>query len=542
MNRRGLGLVVLCALAVAVPARGQQASVGTVSFANSGAAAAQEPFLIGLAQLHNFEYPDAAQWFRKAQEADPSFALAYWGEAMTYNHPVWMEQDIASARRALKRLADTAEARASKAPTAREKAYMHAVEVLYGEGDKFARDAAYAEEMANLHRAFPDDVNGTAFYALALLGTAHEGRDVPTYMRAAALLEPLFPANPQHPGIAHYLIHSYDDPAHAARGLPAARAYSKIAPSAGHAQHMCSHIFIAMGMWDDMVSANETALGLVNSVRAARSLGPTACGHYPEWLEYGYLEQGRHAEAKKQLAACFDAAKAASGRMEAGGSQVRPTDNILVFSYAGMLIRYLLDTEDWGGDIVGWTLPSHGNHRLDVAFAMTEGYAAIKSGRRPEAQHQLELLKQGRAALDADAAKAAPGEADMLNHARGWAAISDMELSALVAMAAGETAAPIAQLRQAATIEDQLPYEFGPPFIDKPTYELLGEALLAANQPADAGAAFEKALERTPGRTTALVGLMHAAEKSGDAKKAAAIKAQLRDIWHHADRLPTDVR
>ncbi len=167
-----------------------------------------DAFLTGLAQLHNFEYGDAAQWFRKAEDADPSFALAYWGEAMTYNHPVWMQQDIASARKALKRLADTADERQAKAPTAREKAYMRAVDILYGDGDKYARDAAYAREMAALHSAYPDDVDGTAFYALSLLGTAHEGRNVETYMRAAALLEPLFITNPQHPGIAHYLIHS----------------------------------------------------------------------------------------------------------------------------------------------------------------------------------------------------------------------------------------------------------------------------------------------------------------------------------------------
>ena len=244
---------------------------------------------------------------------------------MTYNHPVWMEQDIASARKALKRLADTADEREAKAPTAREKAYMHAVEILYGEGDKYARDAAYAEEMAALHATYPDDVDGTAFYALSLLGTAHEGRNVETYMRAAALLEPLFVTNPQHPGIAHYLIHSYDDPDHAARGLPAARAYSKIAPAAGHAQHMCSHIFIAMGMWDDMVGANETAMGLVNAIFAERHLPAAACGHYPEWLEYGYLEQGRARDAKKLLAACYEARKQRGRALATAAATPRPS-------------------------------------------------------------------------------------------------------------------------------------------------------------------------------------------------------------------------
>jgi len=534
MSRARSLLVAVSLVCISIPARAQAPSVGKVAFANSGAPAAQAPFLTGLAQLHNFEYADAAQWFRKAQEADPAFALAYWGEAMTFNHPVWMEQDIASARKALKRLADTADERQAKAPTPREKAYMHAVDVLYGEGDKYARDAAYAEEMAALHAKYPEDVDGTAFYALSLLGTAHEGRNVDTYMRAAALLEPLFVTNPQHPGIAHYLIHSYDDPDHAARGLPAARAYSKIAPAAGHAQHMCSHIFIAMGMWDDMVGANETALGLVNAVMAERHLPPAACGHYPEWLEYGYLEQGRARDAKKLLTSCYESAKAAAGRLDGPGA--RPTDTILLRSFANMRLRYLFDTEDWSDESLGWTFLSSENHQLELADAFIKGYAAAKTGRRPDAEAQLKRLKEARASLDGEVDKMPA----MAARARGWASICEMELSALVQMAAGDVATPIAQLRQAATIEEQLPYEFGPPFIDKPTYEALGEALLAANQPADARAAFEKALARTPGRTTALVGLMHAAEKSGDKQKAADVKTQLRAIWSHADRLPTD--
>src|SRR4051812_41823604 len=376
MGRMQSLLVAVSLVCVPGAARAQTPAVGKVAFANSGSPAAQEPFLLGLAQLHNFEYPDAAQWFKKAQEADPSFAMAYWGEAMTFNHAVWMEQDIAAARKALKKLAETADERQAKAPSAREKAYMHAVEVLYGDGDKYARDNAYAGEMAALHAKYPDDVDGTAFYALSLLGTAHEGRNVETYMRAAALLEPLFVTNPQHPGIAHYLIHSYDDPDHAARGLPAARAYSKIAPAAGHAQHMCSHIFIAMGMWDDMVGANETAIHLVDAIMAERRLPPVACGHYAEWLEYGYLEQGRARDAKKLLASCYENAKAAAARE----TTPRPTDRFLLMSFVGMRLRYLFDTEDWSDESLKWTVVSDANHRLELADAFIKGFAALKTG------------------------------------------------------------------------------------------------------------------------------------------------------------------
>ncbi|HEY1416105.1 MAG TPA: hypothetical protein VGF42_09515 [Caulobacteraceae bacterium] len=193
-----VGLVI--ALALAAPAQAQpthegvvrEASpadsvhAGDVSFANSGAAAAQTAFLSGLALLHDFEYERAAEAFRRAEAADPGFAMAYWGEAMTFNHPVWFEQDLVAGRAALAKLGPTPQARAAKAPTQRERDYLAGVEILYGEGTKEARDFRYADAMAALHGAYPDDVDATALYALSLLGTCHEGRDFATYMKSAA--------------------------------------------------------------------------------------------------------------------------------------------------------------------------------------------------------------------------------------------------------------------------------------------------------------------------------------------------------------------
>ncbi|MEA2488962.1 MAG: hypothetical protein QOH21_754, partial [Acidobacteriota bacterium] len=278
--------------------------VGEVTFANSGAQGAQEPFRRGLALLHNFEYPTAAEAFRAAQQTDPSFAMAYWGEAMTYTHPVWFQQDAEAARAALARLGKTPAERLAKAPTERERDYLRTLDVLYGEGSKNERDLKYAAAMAGLHAKYPDDVDATAFYALSLLGTAHEGRDFAIYMRAAALLEEVFPAHMHHPGVLHYLIHSYDDPTHAPLGMRAARLYGAVAPNAGHALHMTSHIFVALGMWQDVIDANRRAIDVVNAQRAARGKPTTDCGHYPIWLHYGYLQQGRADDARKALAAC----------------------------------------------------------------------------------------------------------------------------------------------------------------------------------------------------------------------------------------------
>jgi len=523
----GVG-VLLAVTARQASAQSAAPGVGQVSFANSGAPAAQQAFLTGLAQLHNFEYPAAADLFRTAQQIDPGFALAYWGEAMTYNHPIWMQQDQGSARAALGRLAPTAEARLAKAKTDRERAYLRAVETLYGAGDKPARDAAYANEMAELHRVYPDDVDGTALYALALLGSCENGRDDAVYMRAAALVEPLFPTHPQHPGIAHYLIHSYDDPAHAARGLPAARAYSTIAPNAAHAQHMCSHIFIGLGMWDEVTSANETAIAIGNKLMAATGRPPVACGHYAAWLEYGYLEQGRYADAKKVLATCY--AAAAKAPAPSSGPIVDP-DNARAYSFITMRLRYLLDTGEWAGDAAGWTVPAQGIHGAELTLAFTTGYAAIQRGDLTAARAEVARVDAAAQAFAGDLAKA--GVTDPAP--AGRSKILSAQLAGLIQMEAGAVGAALAAIRAAAAHEESLPFEFGPPFVDKPSYELLGEMLLTANQPADARDAFEKALAHTPGRTASLVGLMRAAERSGDVKKADSVKAQLQAIWHRAD-------
>src|SRR5579863_3151416 len=154
-----------------------QSGVGEVSFANSGSAAAQQPFLHGLALMHSFEYPSAAEDFRKAEAIDPSFAMAYWGEAMTFNHPVWNQQNRNAALAALNKLGATPEARLAKAPTPREKDYLQTLDILYGEGPKKDRDERYAEAMAKLHEKYPEDVDAAAFYALALLGSQEGVRD-----------------------------------------------------------------------------------------------------------------------------------------------------------------------------------------------------------------------------------------------------------------------------------------------------------------------------------------------------------------------------
>jgi tetratricopeptide (TPR) repeat protein len=467
-----------------------------MEFANSGAKAAQADFLYGLAQLHNFEYEDAAKAFLRAEAKDPSFAMAYWGEAMTFNHPVWNQRDRRGAMAALTKLGLDEEARLAKAPTAREKDYLRAVEILYERGPKKERDVAYAEAMEKLHRTYPDDVDGAAFYALALLGTTEGVRDVRVYMQAAGVLMPLFYKYPHHPGVAHYLIHSCDDPVHAVLALPAARAYSKIAPNAGHAQHMTSHIFMALGMWDDVIAANENARRVVNDQRVVEGQSPSDCGHYNFWLEYGYLEKARTEDAKRLVEGCRQEASAAGLAAKTRG--VTDADDSRVNSYLAMKARFVIDTAGWTSEVA--------QHGVEVGPGLLarwdqewlKGFTAARLGDTGTAQNSLDQLD-----------RMLPGFPAEFDHSgeppespeRKVPEIQRDQLKSLILEAQGKKDEAIALAQKAAELEAALPYAFGPPDPSEPSYELLGELLIKHGRVSEAAAAWQQALLRAPNRT-----------------------------------------
>lgn len=493
--------------------------LGRIEMPNSGAEAAQPVFMKGLLLLHNFEYEDARAAFREAQTADADFALAYWGEAMTHNHPLWQRQDRDAALEALARLAPTPAERLEKVPTERERDYLAAVEALFGEGDKKARDLDYLEAMRRLDERYPDDLEAAAFHALAVLGTAHEGRDFTLYMRAAAIVEEVFAENPLHPGAAHYLIHSYDDPIHAPLGLRAARVYAEIAPDAAHAQHMTSHIFVALGMWDEVVEANLKARDVQDARRAELGRGPNVCGHYASWLEYGYLQQGRRDEARDLLTACH--------RRIAEGTD----DEAEAWYFARMRARYLFDSGDWDG----WALQLSGDlaasPSAEHTYRFTNAYRAVSRGDLVSARRLADEMQPIRArAKDQE-----DDDSEVL-------AIQAAELAGLIELASGNREGGLAALRQAADAEQSMPFMFGPPAVVKPAHELLGEALLEGGDAEAALVAFKAALARAPRRTTSLLGLARAAAEIGDEVTAAETYATLEQIWRHAETPPVDTR
>jgi tetratricopeptide (TPR) repeat protein len=524
---RSLPLIItlVATLILAQPARAATPAVGSVSFANSGSPAAQVDFLLGLAQLHNFQYTQAAAAFQRAQSIDPGFAMAYWGEAMTYNHAVWMQQDSAVARAVLARLAATPEARAAKAPAPREKAYLAAVEILYGDGDKYDRDRRYALAMERVHADYPDDVDATCFYALALLGTSHAGRDVPTYMKAAALMEEAFEKYPQHPGAAHYLIHSVDDSVHAPLGLRAARAYSRIAPDSSHAQHMTSHIFLALGMWDDVVAANEAAIRLSTPSARTAPVSNAGCGHAVTWLAYGYLQQGRFADARRLVDDC--GVQMRERPRTATGADALDYDETSAGSFSAMRSRYLIDTGDWSGSMATATAGIEGLVVAEYARDFADAYHAARHGEVADASDAVaRAASSGGRFQAAAAAENIPEDAPL----RRVSLIQQDELSGLLLMRRGDVTGGVALLAKAGAAEKAIPMEYGPPSLGKPANELLGEVLLELKRPQEARAAFEVAQVLAPGRGQSLIGLSQCAAALKDRELAASVDARLAKV------------
>lgn len=501
-------LVGALGFAALAPAAAQE-QLGKISFPNSGNAQVQPHFIRGVLLLHNFHYDQAADAFRQAQKADPGFALAYWGEALTYTHQVWNQQDLAAARSALARLAPTSEARLAKAPTPRERMYLASAEALYGEGSKPLRDTLYAKALEQLVRTQPDDDEAQVFYSVALLGLSQGVRDVPTYERAGAIAEDVLRRNPDHPGAAHFIIHAYDDPVHAPSGLYAARRYSQIAPSASHAQHMTTHIFLALGMWDDVAKQNEVASG--------PDRAKWRPGHFTHWLTYAYVQQGRYQAVRQLLGSLAANAGSPPSRYHRG-------------ALANFRARYVLDSEQWNGPEAKALAADTGvAGEDDYEYAtFAAGYAAARRGDVRMADRMLARL----ARINGESVTTArPGQTGI----KVVPMILELSLRAELLRQKAAKDEAIELLRRATALEDGMPAEYGPPAVVKPSHELLAAVLLESGRAAEAVTEFERALELGPGRSAALLGLARAARVAGQKEVSARAYTTLAANWHAAD-------
>ena len=568
--RRLLALLFVVALAAAAVCA-QDAKLGRVEFPTSTRSReAQEHFLRGVAALHSFWYEEALEEFRAAAKLDPDFALARWGEAMAYNHPLWSEQDADSARGVLEKIKDTSKL------TPRERGLVEAVRVLYGEGDKPARDQAYAAAMERLHREHPQDLEVASFYALSLLGTVRQGdRGFARQMKAGALALWVYEKNPEHPGAAHYIIHSFDDPEHAILALPAARRYSEIAPAAHHARHMPAHIFIQLGMWPEAAASNESAWkASADWVERKKLAAGLRDYHSLHWLNYVYLQQGRYEDAEKLLAAKLR-------DMEASGYDARVSR-----AYVDMAGAYLVETGRW----------DKAAPLLDALRKMGKGSAAYGDAPAADSCHakgaaetkgagqpQLSAApapQMNAAAMPPNAKPAPPTRDDAVGrmyalHLRGLAAahtkdfstaekvvselrtlresferaplgkrlgVLESEVGAALAAARGQLDEAVELARRATKLEEELSPPSGPPDFFKPSHELFGEILLRAGKPKEAAEQFAVALQRQPNRARALIGAARAAAAAKDDAKATAAYRDLLRHWQRADASLAELR
>lgn len=491
------GLVVSAAAAqhhVADSGRstGGPVDLGKIDFPTSAPADAQKHFVEGVLLLHSFEYGRARRAFQEASRAAPGFALAYWGEAMTYSHQIWGEHDRSAGVAALAKLAPTPAERRAKAPTEREKMYLDAVESLFAEGSVKRTAVAYSAAMEALTKRFPEDLEARSFYSLSLLGLTGSTRDTDNYMKAAAVAETIYEKNPMHPGALHYLIHSYDDPVHAPLGLRAARVYGTVAKGASHAQHMPSHVFFALGMWEDSIAANTA------SMKTARDEGTG--GYHPlHWLLHSHLQLGRDDEAAKLLSVIENDAKTNSSPY---------TRTHLSMCRATMLV------ETKGKAPSSITVPVDGTGmRSFTTFSnhdMAIGLEYVRRNDLAEARRVLEMLRIRNSAGMASK----PAESDISSRYTtvaqadaDAARVMEQMLDAGIRFASGDRDEAIRMIIVAAEAEDKLVFEYGPPAIVKPAWEAAGEMLLAAGKKAEAAEAFRKALKRYPNRRLSNEGL-----------------------------------
>lgn len=484
-----LSLALLCAPVSAQEDHhhhGAPEHLGTVRF-NAGCAPAVAAALDrSVALLHSFAYEDADQSFAAVAARDPACAIAHWGRSMTHYHQLW---DAPAGAGLAAGIAELGKAETAGSASQRDRALIRALGVYYADADQVpaaTRALRYSDAMGAAARDFPADDEVAAFYALSLLATASPADHAHTRQKQAAdILEPIWKRKPDHPGAPHYLIHAYDSAELAQRGLPAARAYAKIAPSAPHALHMPSHIFTRLGLWADSIASNLAAR---DAAKAQGDVGEQL--HAMDYLTYAYLQRGDIADAAREVAAL----RALTGLSGAG----------FKIGYAGnaMPVRLAVETRDWTG-AAGLSPMAGSSPQVAALVWWARALGKLRATPPASADSDIAQLEACRDALRTapDAYWMAQTDA-LLKSAQAWRAA-----------AAGDNVAAIATMSDAANQEDgleKLPLTPGPIV---PAREQLGELLLLAGKPRDALAAFDTALTSAPRRLGALRGKAEAEQQ-----------------------------
>ncbi len=486
--------------------------LGRVHFPISCNQIAQDQFDRAMALQHSFWYEEAGKAFSAVINMDPNCSMAYWGVALSYYHPLWEPPDKATLQKGWEALQ---KGKAVGFQTRREMDYIEALEQYYKDGDKLdhrTRALAYEHAMEQLSNRYPDDVEAAILYALALDSTAPiTDKSYTNQKKASAILEKIFKDQPDHPGIAHYIIHSNDSPVLASRGLDAARRYAKIAPSVPHALHMPSHIFTRLGFWDESVESNVASASAAEEYAAKNFKDATWDQelHAMDYLMYGYLQnaEDRHA------AELFDRVRAIR--------KVTPENLTSGFALAAMQARYTLERRQWAEAAELTVGPANFPwERVPIArviqsFAQAVG--AVRSKDLAKARTSIEQLELARQQIITGNQTRWIGEAEILKK----------EATAWLTYAEGNSDAAIRMLREAIATEDSTEKHPVTPGSIIPAHEMLADLFMELNRPADALKEFELALQTTPYRFNSTYGAAKSALLTGDQQKAKKYFAQL---------------
>jgi tetratricopeptide (TPR) repeat protein len=489
-------------------------ALGKVNFPTSCRGVDAE-FTRAVALLHSFGYEESRRAFEGVAAKDPACGMAYWGIAMTWYHPIWAPpnpRELAAGTAAAKKAAELS------AKTDRERAYIAAIGAFYADSDHVnhqARARAYSDAIAQVSRQLPDDHEAQIFYALSLLGTAPPGdATFANQKKAAAILNGLLPLEPEHPGIAHYMIHSFDYPPLAADALPAARAYSRIAPDSPHALHMPSHIFTRLGLWQDSIASNLASADAGRRLAARRHPGAASMDtlHALDYLEYAYLQIGDEAAARRVLAEAA-AAKTFDDPTFAAG-----------YALAAIPARFALERRDWkaaaqleppSGELPWASFP----YAPGITY-FAQAIGASRAGDLDRAKSALRQLEKIHAGLQASPI---PGPYDWTSHVES----ERLAAAAWLAYAEGRKDGAVQMARAAAELEEKTGKHPVTPGAPLPARELLGDMLLAMGQPAQAFAAYEASLREAPNRFNSLYGAARAANQLKNTDRARELYAVL---------------
>jgi tetratricopeptide (TPR) repeat protein len=474
--------------------------LGTVTFPTSCAPALKPAFERALALLHSFAYAASEQAFRDVAARDPSCAIAHWGIAMSLFHQLWEPPSGPDLREGAEQSRRAVEIRAG---SHRERQFIEALDTYYRDAQKDAhgvRAERYARAMAEVARSNPSDPEAQIFYALALIATAPPADKAHSNQKQAAkILEPLFRQQPQHPGLAHYLIHAYDSAELAPQGLAAARAYSKIAPSAPHALHMPSHIFTRLGLWDDSIASNQAARAAAHK---QGDLGEEL--HAMDYLTYAYLQRGRYADAEQVVADLRSMNALPAPQFKVG------------YAATAMPVRLAIERRDWDSAASLEPLPQSAPHVAALVY-WARALGQARAGHPRSSDVDIGKLQACLSELKSGGNLYWATQVDVLiKEAQAWRSATD-----------GDAEAAVLSLRTAADEEDaveKLPVTPGPIV---PAREQLGELLLGLQRPDQALREFQTALTFAPDRRGALVGAITAAERLGDTQTATQLRAEL---------------